>query len=66
MTKIIASKDFIMNGKSYIEGDEINIKDIKLVKRLNELGFIQSLGYKDLVLLEREFIKEENYDTREH
>lgn len=66
MTKIIASKDFIMNGKSYIEGDEIDTKDIELVKRLNELGFIQSLGYKDLVLLEREFIKEEDYDTREH
>lgn len=66
MRKIKATKDFIMNGISYVEGDELDIKDIKLIKRLNELGFIESLGYKDLVLLERELVKEEEYDTREY
>lgn len=66
MRKIIATKDFIMNGISYIEGDEIDVKDMKLIRRLNELGFIESLSYKDLVLLERELVKEEKYDTREY
>lgn len=66
MRKIIATKDFIMNGISYIEGDEIDVKDIRLIRRLNELGFIESLSYKDLVLLERELVKEDKYDTREY
>lgn len=66
MRKIIATKDFIMNGVSYIEGDELDVKDIRLIRRLNELGFIESLSYKDLVLLERELVKEDKYDTREY
>lgn len=66
MRKIIATKDFIMNGISYIEGDELDVKDIRLIRRLNELGFIESLSYKDLVLLERELVKEDKYDTREY
>lgn len=60
MTKIIAKKDFIFNGKNYIVGDEIETKDIETIKKLNEKGFIEPLDYKDLVILERELTKEKN------
>lgn len=58
MKKVIAKKDFILNSKKYIVGDEIEIKDIEAITKLNEKGFIEPLSYKDLVILERE-IKEE-------
>ena len=54
MKKIIAKKDFTLNGTSYIIGDEIKIKDIEVIKKLNEKGFIEPLEYRDLVLIERE------------
>ena len=60
MTKVIAKKDFILNGKNYIIGDEIETKDINLIRKLNEKGFIEPLDYKDLVILERELTKEKN------
>ncbi len=59
MKKVIAKKDFILNDKEYVTGDEIEIKDIKVITKLNEKGFVEPLSYKDLVLLERE-IKKEN------
>ena len=52
--KIIAKKDFTMNEKSYIEGDELTGLTIQEIAKLNEEGFIQPLTYKDLVLIERE------------
>lgn len=58
MTKIIAKEDFILNGVKYIKGDEINIKDLYVINKLNEKGFIEPLTYRDLVILERE-LKEE-------
>lgn len=54
MKKIIAKKDFILNDKNYIVGDEVELKDINAIKKLNEKGFIEPLTYKDLVLIERE------------
>lgn len=60
MKKIIAQKDFIMGDKSFIVGDEIDIKNIRTIKKLNEKGFIEPLEYKDLVILERELTKKEN------
>ena len=55
--KIIASKDFTTNIGSYIKGDEItNLKYEQIVK-LNELGFIEPLTYRDLVLIKRELEK---------
>ena len=54
MKKVIAKKDFTLNGKPYIIGDEIKIKDIEVIKKLNEKGFIEPLEYRDLVLIERE------------
>lgn len=60
MKKIIAKIDFILNGVSYIKGDEIEIKDINIIKKINEKGFIEPLNYRDLVLIERELNKEKN------
>lgn len=60
MKKVIAKKDFILKGKNYIIGDEIEIKDIEMITKLNEKGFIEPLSYKDLVILERESQKEKN------
>lgn len=52
--KIIAKKDFIANDKQYIAGDEIKGLLYNQIVKLNELGFIEPLGYKDLVLIKRE------------
>lgn len=54
MKKLIAKKDFTVNGETYIVGDEVNIKDIVTIKRLNEKGFIEPLDFKELVIIERE------------
>lgn len=53
MDKIIAKVDFILNDKKYIAGDELDIKDIKIIRKLNEEGFIEPLSYRELVLIER-------------
>ncbi len=54
MKKIVAKMDFTLNGVPYIKGDEMDVKDIDIVKKLNEKGFIEPLEYRDLVLLQRE------------
>lgn len=58
--KIIAKKDFSMNGKNYIEGDELTNLTIQEIVKLNEKGFIEPLSYKDLVLIQREFENKKN------
>ena len=57
MIKVIAAKNFTANGKYYIEGDEIEGLGFEQIVKLNELGFIQPLDFKDLTLLKREFEK---------
>lgn len=57
--KIIAIKDFSANGINYIAGDEIKTKNYDAIVKLNELGFIEPLDYKDLVLIKRELEKKE-------
>ena len=52
--KIIAKKDFIANDKQYIAGDEIKGLLYNQIVKLNELGFIEPLDYKSLVLIKRE------------
>ncbi len=60
MKEIVAKKDFTLYGKSYITGDKIEIKDMKIIAMLNEKGFIEPLTYKELVILERELQKEKD------
>ena len=62
--KIIAKIDFVANNKKYIAGDEINNLTYEQIVRLNEMGFIKPLDYKDLVLLERE-LKEKKIVKKE-
>lgn len=57
--KIIAKKDFSSNIGDYIKGDEINGLTYKQIVKLNELGFIEPLSFKDLVLIKRELEKED-------
>ena len=62
MKKIIAKKDFSLNGKFFIKDEPVEIRDINTIRTLNEKGFIYPLELKDLIILEREFknnIKEE-------
>ena len=54
MKKLIAKKDFTIDGCTYIMGDEVNVKDISVIKKLNEKGFIEPLNFKELVIIERE------------
>ena len=59
MKKIVAKIDFIANNKQYIAGDELKDLSYNQIVKLNELGFIETLEYKDLVLIKRELEKEE-------
>ena len=62
MKKIIAKKDFTIDGEFFIKDEPVEVKDIDTIKKLNEKGFIYPLELKDLIVLEREFksnIKEE-------
>lgn len=54
MKKLIAKKDFTINGDFFIKGDEVNVEDISVVRKLNEKGFIEPLNLKELLILERE------------
>lgn len=54
MKKIIAKRDFTTNIGDYISGDEIKGLTYEQIVRLNEKGFIESLEYKDLILIKRE------------
>lgn len=60
MKKLVAKINFSINGKNYIVGDELDIKDINSIKKLNEKGFIEPLDYKDLVIIERELTKKKS------
>lgn len=57
--KIIAKIDFKANDKEFIAGDEVKGFDYKQIVKLNELGFIEPLDYKQLVLIKRELEKKE-------
>ena len=62
MKKIIAKKDFTIDGKFFIKDEPVEVNDIETIKKLNEKGFIYPLELKDLIILERELksnIKEE-------
>lgn len=53
MSKIIAIKNFTVEGKYYFVGDEIDVNNISkptLIK-LNEKGFIEPLSLKEMMAL---------------
>ena len=54
MKKLIAKKDFSIDGKFFIKDEPIEIRNIDTIKKLNEKGFIEPLDFKDLAILERE------------
>jgi hypothetical protein len=54
MKKLIAKKDFIVDGSPYIKGDAVEVKDIAIIRKLNEKGFIEPLDFKELVIVERQ------------
>lgn len=54
MKKLIAKKDFTIDGIPFVKGDEVNVTDISIVKKLNEKGFIEPLNFKELVIIEKE------------
>jgi len=54
MKKIIAKVNFTLNDISYIKGEEILVNNYKTIVKLNEIGYIEPLDYKDLVLIKRE------------
>lgn len=57
--KIIARKDFASNIGNYVKGDELTGLSYEQIMKLNELGFIEPLEYKDLVLIKRELDQKE-------
>lgn len=46
--KIIAKKDFTINGDFYEKGDEVNVKSIEQLVRINEKGYIEPLTPKQI------------------
>jgi hypothetical protein len=58
MKKVIAKVDFqaVISGKlySHIKGDEITGLKYEQIVKLNEMGLIEPLDFKDLVIIKRE------------
>ena len=57
--KIIAKIDFTANNEQYIKGDEIKGLNYNQIVKLNELGFIEPLTYRELTIIKRELEKKE-------
>lgn len=49
--KIIAKINFSLNGRFYIEGEELKDIPYSMIVKLNELGYIEPLKYEDLAML---------------
>ena len=64
MKKLIAKKDFTINTCAYIIGEEVDVKDITTIRKLNEKGFIEPLNFKELVIVERQ-LKNKIYKEEE-
>lgn len=59
MKKIIAIKDFTLNGKLYKKDSEISTVNVKDLVKLNENGFIKPLTMKEIHNLSKQSKKEE-------
>lgn len=58
MKSIKAKKDFEIGGKYFFANEEVDLKDVSIIKTLNEKGFIEPLTLKELIQLEKEINKE--------
>lgn len=63
--KLIAKKDFTLDGKRFCKDKEVNVKDYMTIVRLNEKGFINPIGREELLKIKEELknpkkIKQEN------
>lgn len=59
MKPIKAIKDFSLDGVIYENGDEVEVKDIETLVKLNEKGFISPFTGKEIQKFAKEFKKEE-------
>jgi len=62
MDKVIASKDFVLNDREYLQDEVVEVKTYKEVVKLNEHGLIKPLTYKELVIIKRELENKEVKD----
>lgn len=46
--RIIAKKEFTLNGKYYVKGDEVKVNSKDELVKLNEKGFIEPLNRKEV------------------
>ena len=52
--KLIAKKDFTINGEYFYDGKEVVTKDYATIVRLNEKGFIYPITRKELTEIKEE------------
>ena len=55
--KIIAKHDFGLNGEYYAKGDEIPNLNYNQIVKLNEMGHIEPLNFKELMTIKKELEK---------
>ena len=63
--KIVAKKNFGLNGMYYLEGDEIPNLNYEQIVKLNEIGFIEPLDFKDLIQIKKELDNNEKIQKEE-
>lgn len=67
MIKLTCIKNFNLNGKTYLAGDEIETDDFRVINKLNELGYVETLTISDLIRKEKQEKEEvKKDDTREY
>ena len=52
--KIIAKCGFGLKGEYYLKGDEVPNLNYNQIVKLNELGYIEPLDFKQLIQIQRE------------
>ena len=57
MRKIIAKIDCVINGVYYEKGKEILNLNYEQIVKVNEMGYIEPLDYKDLMVIKEELNK---------
>lgn len=57
MKKIVAKIDCVINGVYYEKGKEIPNLNYEQIVKANEIGYIEPLDYKDLMVVKEELSK---------